>query len=160
MAQQSSDEKVANLIRIMGTDLNAEFSLLFGLAKIKGISYMFANATCVALGLDKKEKIKNLSEEQINKIEEFLNNPKKEGLPEWILNSRKDVQTGENLHYVGKDIEYNALQLRRRLAKTKSYRAIRTKNKLPLRGQRTKSNFRKLKTIRSMKSKAVAGGKR
>lgn len=152
------EKKVANLVRIMGTDLNADSSLLFGLAKIKGISYMFANATCKALGFDRTTKISALSEKEVEKLEEFLANPVKEGIPEWMLNSQKDVQTGQNLHYIGKDIEYNALQLRRRLAKTKSYRAIRTKHKLPLRGQRTKSNFRRSKTIAAMKSKT--GGKK
>ena len=159
MAKQD-ENKVANLLRIMGTDLDADYTLLFGLAKIKGISFMFANATCKALGFNRDTKIGDLSEKEVEKLEDFLANPKKEGIPEWLLNSRKDVQTGENLHYVGKDIEYNALQLRRRLAKTKSYRAIRTKHKLTMRGQRTKSNFRRLKTIRSMKSKAAEGGKR
>lgn len=154
---QKQNTKVANLVRIMGTDLNADSTLLFGLAKIKGISYMFANATCKALGYDRMTKISALSEKEIEKLEEFLANPKKQGIPEWMVNSQKDVQTGENLHYVGKDIEYNALQLRRRLAKTKSYRAIRTKYKLPLRGQRTKSNFRRSKTIAAMKSKAAEG---
>ena len=79
-------------------------------------------------------------------------------MPEWLLNQRKDIFSGKNLHYNGKELEFNELQIRRRLLKTKSYRAIRTRDRLPLRGQRTKSNFRRSKTIAAMKSKS--GGKK
>ncbi len=146
------DNKVASYVRIMGTDLVSNATLVFGLAKIKGISYMFANATCVALSLNKLTKIGELSESQIEKIEEFLSNPEK-NLPTWMLNAQKDVQTGKNLHFIAKDLDYNELQLRRRYAKTKSYKAQRIKARLTVRGQRTKSNFRRSKTLAAMKAK-------
>ena len=154
----NTEKKVAELVRVLGTDLKASMPLVFGLAKIKGVSYMFANATCVALGLSKTTKVSELSEKEIEIIEDFLSNPKKD-LPTWLLNSQKDVQTGENLHYNGKDLDYNNLQLRRRLAKTKSYKALRYKARLPVRGQRTKSNFRRSKTLAAMKSKQMGGKK-
>ncbi len=148
----NNDKKVAELIRVLGTDLKASAPIVFGLAKIKGVSYMFANATCVALGLDKQIKVGELSEKQIEMIEDFFSNPDK-NLPTWLLNSQKDVITGKNLHFNGKDLDFNELQLKRRLAKTKSYRALRHKARLPLRGQRTKSNFRRSKTLAAMKAK-------
>ena len=152
------ENKVAELVRILGTDIRSSASLVYGLAKIKGVSYMFANATCVALSFNKTTKVGELSEKEIEKIEEFLSNPNKD-LPTWLLNSQNDVQTGENLHYAGKDLEYNNLQLRRRVSKTKSYKALRYKARLPVRGQRTKSNFRRSKTLAAMKSKQVGGRK-
>jgi small subunit ribosomal protein S13 len=153
----NDDKMVASYIRIMGTDLVSSATLVYGLAKIKGISYMFANATCVALSLNKLTKIGELSEKEIEKIEEFLSNPDK-NLPTWMLNAQNDVQTGKNLHFIAKDLDYNELQLRRRLAKTKSYKALRHKARLPVRGQRTKSNFRRSKTLAAMKAKQ--GGSR
>jgi small subunit ribosomal protein S13 len=150
---KKDDEKVVNLIRILATDIDANTTLSYGLAKIKGVSYMFANATCVALGLNKHSKVGELSESEIEKIEEFLSNPDKSQLPEWLLNSQKDVIEGKHLHYAGKDLDFAQIQLKRRLAKTKSYRAQRHKARLPVRGQRTKSNFRRSKTLAAMKAK-------
>lgn len=159
MAQQKETESI-HYIRIMGTGIDDSYTLLYGLSKIKGINVMFANAMCHVLELDKNKKIKDLSEKEIAKIEDFLSNPetKKEKMPKWILNQRKDHETGKDVHIVGKDLEFNLLQLKRRLGKIKSYRGLRLRLGLPVRGQRTASNFRRNKTLASMKSKT--GGKK
>lgn len=155
MAEQQNQE--LNLVRIAGRDIDASLPLLHGLARIRGVSHMFSNAVCVALGYDKNTRISELSEEDIQNIEGFLSNPKKEGIPSWLLNNQRELDTGEDHHYVGKDIEYNHMQLKRRLAKIKSYRGLRHKFGLTLRGQRTKANFRRQKTLASMRAKAQQG---
>lgn len=149
------EQKQVSLIRIMSTDINSEASIMFGLSRIKGISYMFSNAVCNFLGLKKNAKISSLSEKDIEKIENYLSNPEKNGIPTWLLNQRKEYISGENLHLVSKDIDYNELQNRRRGSKIKTNKALRTRAQLPLRGQRTKSNFRRNKTIAAMKAKRV-----
>jgi small subunit ribosomal protein S13 len=156
MAKQESKNEM-HLIRILGTDINANLPILYGLAKIKGVNVMFSNAVCAALKLDKGAKISALSEKDVERIEEFLSNPEMPGIPDWLKNQRKDYETGKNFHLTSKDIDFNMLQFKRRIAKTKSYRAIRHKFRLPLRGQRTKSNFRRNKTLAAMKAKR--GGK-
>lgn len=159
MAKNENKPQVAELIRILGTDIKSGLNLVYGLSKIKGVSYMFANAMCVSLKLDKNKKIGELSEKEIQDLETFFQNPEKKGIPEWMMNKQRDIVTGNTLHYNGKDLEFNELQLRRRLYKTKSYKAIRTRAKLPLRGQRTKSNFRRSKMFAAMKAKSGGGKK-
>lgn len=142
-----------NIVRIMGTGIDGSHSTLYGLAKIKGIGIMFSNAVCNVLKLDKYKKISDLDEKEIEKIESYLSGEKKEGIPAWILNTRKDVVTGDDLHFTAKDLDYQQMQLKRDLFKLKTYRGLRLKNKLTVRGQRTKSNFRRSKTIAAMKAK-------
>ena len=153
MAERKKEQ--ANLIRVMGTDIDAEANLIYGLAQIKGISYMFANAMINVLKLDKNLKIQDLDQKQLETIEQFLTNPEKQGIPSWLLNQRNDYESGKDMHLVSKDIEFNMLQLTRRLGKIKSYRGLRLRLRLPVRGQRTKSNFRRNKTLAAMKSKSV-----
>ena len=153
-------KKQIHLVRIMGTGVRGDSTLIYGLSQIKGISVMFANALCHNLGLDKNKKIAELSDKDIAKIEDFLTNPKKDSkIPKWLLNQRKDYETGEDLHLVTKDIEFNHLQLTRRIGKIKTYRGLRLRLRLPVRGQRTKSNFRRNKTIAAMKAKSTGGKK-
>jgi len=152
------EKKVANLVRIMGCDINTESTILFGLSHIKGISIMFSNAVCNVLKLNKYAKISSLSEKDIEKLEEYLSNPKKEGIPTWLLNQRKDLETGLDHHLIAKDIEFNLMQHKRRHGKLKTYKGIRYKTNLPVRGQRTGSNFRHNKTLAAMKAKS--GGKK
>lgn len=153
MAQPNKKPEI-QLIRIIGTDLKANSTLIYGLSGIKGISYMFANAMCHVLKLDKNMKISDLTDKQIEIIEQFLTNPKKEGMPTWLLNSRKNYETGEDLHFNAKDIDFDIMQLKRRLGKIKTYKGLRLRLNLTVRGQRTKSNFRRSKTLAAMKAKS------
>lgn len=148
-----------NIVRILGTGVNGEKTLVYGLSQIKGISIMFANALCHVLKLDKNKKIAELSEKDIEKVEEFLTSGDDlKGIPTWLLNQRKEYSTGQDKHYVTKDIEFNDLQLKRRLGKIKTYKGLRLRLGLTVRGQRTKSNFRRQKTLAAMKAKS--GGKK
>lgn len=152
------DNKSAELIRIMATDIPANHSLLFGLSKIKGVGVMFSNAVCIALDIDKNKKIGTLSEKEIEVIENYLNTGDFSKIPSWMLNQQKDVLTGENKHFVSKDLDFQALQLQRRMSKIRSYRVLRSKLRLTVRGQRTASNFRRNRMLASKKSKT--GGKK
>ncbi|MCH8519549.1 MAG: 30S ribosomal protein S13 [Nanoarchaeota archaeon] len=152
------ENKSAELIRIMATDIPANHSLLFGLSKIKGVGVMFSNAVCIALGIDKNKKIGMLSEKEIEVIENYLNAGDFSKIPTWMLNQQKDVLTGENKHFVSKDLDFQTLQLQRRMSKIRSYRVLRSKLRLTVRGQRTASNFRRNRMLASKKSKT--GGKK
>lgn len=158
MAKKEAEKQI-NFVRIAGTDINSESSLLYGLTKIKGVSFMFSNALCHVLKFDKNKKIGELDEKELEIIEKTLTSSKIEGIPQWMLNSRKNLATGEDLHVTGKDIEFELLQTKRRLSRIKTYRGLRLRLGLTVRGQRTKSNFRRNKTIAAMKSKST-GGKR
>jgi len=156
---EKSQKQVVNLIRIMGTDINAESSIMFGIAKIKGVSIMLANAICIVLKFKKMDKISSLSEKDIEKLENYLSDNQFKGIPSWLLNQRKEASTGNDLHFITKDIDYDLLQLKRRLSKLKTYKGLRYRANLPVRGQRTKSNFRRNKTIAAMKAKSTGGKK-
>lgn len=128
-----------SIIRIVQTDIPGNKTLLAGLTYIKGVSWSISNALCKILKMDANKKIADLSPEEIVVITEFLNNPK---LPEFLLNRRKDFESGEDKHLIT-----NALDMKkefdiRRLKKIRSYRGLRHAFGHPTRGQRTKSNFR------------------
>lgn len=128
------------LIRILSKDIDGGLNVYVGLTKIKGISWGLSNALCKSLSLDKKRKIGSLTKEEIDKINDFLKNPK---MPLYLLNRRKDFETGENKHLLGSSLELQKEMDIGRLRKIKSYRGLRHSFGLPVRGQRTKGNFRK-----------------
>jgi len=129
----------ARILRIMQTDISGEKQLYAGLTKIKGVSWSFANALCNKLGLDKKRRIDSLGEEEIKKIEEFIKNPE---LPDFLLNRRKDFDTGEDVHLIGSDLELRKEFDIKKLKKIRSYRGLRHALGQPVRGQRTRAHFR------------------
>lgn len=106
---------------------------------------MFANAICVAAGVDKNQQAGTLNEKQIKRLQEVVNNPQEANIPSWLYNRRRDYETGENMHLVVNDLLITREDDLKRLKKSKSYRGLRLQAGLPVRGQRTQSNFRKSK---------------
>ena len=129
------------IVRILSKDIEGKMKIYSGLTKIKGVSWGLSNAICNLLKLDKKRKISSLSEEEIERVTSFIKEAK--NIPTSLLNRRKDFETGEDKHLVGSDLELQKEFDIKRLKKIKSYRGLRHLLNLPLRGQRTKSNFRK-----------------
>lgn len=128
------------LIRIAGYDIPGSKQLYPGLTRIKGVGWGISNATCVSLNLPKSKKISELSKDEIKKIEDFLKAPK---LQDFMLNRRRDFETGETKHYIGSNLDMRKDFDIRRLKKIRSYKGIRHTAGLPVRGQRTRSHFRK-----------------
>ena len=148
--EKKYDEK---LIRILSTDIEGGPNVYVGLTKIKGISWSLSNAICKSLNLDKKRKISSLTPAEINKINDFVKNP---NIPSFLLNRKSDFETGEDKHLIGSNLELQKEMDIGRLKKIKSYKGLRHSIGLPLRGQRTRSHFRrnKRKSV-GIKKKAV-----
>jgi small subunit ribosomal protein S13 len=137
MQEQKYEDR---MIRILSKDIEGSMKIYAGLTKVKGISWSLANAICKILKIDKDRKIGSFTKEEIEKITLFMKNPE---VPIYLKNRRKDFDTGENQHLIGSDLELKKEFDIKRLKKIKCYRGLRHSIGLPLRGQRTKSNFRK-----------------
>ncbi len=143
MTEQNKQEKTQEfekILRIVQTDIPGEKNIYSGLTRIKGVSWSFSNFICRKLNLYKDRKIASLTKEEIKKIEDFIKNPEKVS---FILNRRKDYDTGQDIHLNGSDLELRQSFDIKRLKTIKSYKGIRHSSKLPVRGQRTRGNFRK-----------------
>lgn len=142
---EENKPKLRQLVRICNTDMDGSIKLHMGLARIKGVSFMFSNMVCAKLGLDREMQTGALTDSQIAKIDDFVRNPAQNGAPSWMLNRRKDPEDGSDKHIIGGNIPFvqgNDIKI---LKKIKSYRGIRHIFNLPVRGQKTRSNFRKNK---------------
>ena len=127
----------------MGNDILGDRKTIVGLTQIRGIGYIFSNAILDSLKIDSNSYIGNLSESQVQSIEEIIKNPSSSNFPNWFLNRRKDLETGENLHLITSDI---ALTVRNDIEREKtvsSWRGIRHMFGLKVRGQRTRTSGRK-----------------
>ncbi len=131
-----------HIVRIAGVDVEGDLLLPYGLAKIKGIGYNFALALIRVLGYDPRLRVGFLTDEDVKRIEDAINNPSKYGIPIWYFNRRKDYVTGEDKHLIGADLIFAARQDIEREIKIKSWRGIRHALGLKVRGQRTHTTGR------------------
>lgn len=143
MAEEKSNFNY--LVRIKNTDLDGKKNLFVGLTKIKGIGVMYSNMICNFSGVDKSKRVGDLSKTEIKQIENVIDNPEKFKVPVWMKNRRNDYETGADKHLLTADLDFTRQNDLRRMQRTKSYRGLRLSWGLPVRGQRTSSNFRNAK---------------
>jgi len=108
------------LVRISGVDIPNDKHICIALTYIFGIGRSSSEAILDALNIDKSVKAKDLSEDEIVKIRGYI----------------------ENNYTIEGDLRREVSQNIKRLIEINSYRGIRHKRGLPVRGQRTHTNAR------------------
>ena len=114
----------------------------YGLTQIRGIGRRFAQAIVIVAKINPELRIGALPEKDLNKLEEMILDPINNGVPAWMVNRRKDLREGSDLHIIGNKLEITTKRDIDRMKKIQSYKGIRHHLKLKVRGQRTKSTGR------------------
>jgi small subunit ribosomal protein S13 len=120
--------------RIAGVNLPNQKRLEIGLTYIYGIGPTSARNICAALGLSPDEKIKDLTDEEVTKLQRHI----------------------DDEYQVEGDLRRERQQAIKRLTEIGAYRGIRHRRGLPVNGQRTKTNAR----TRKGPKKTVGRGKK
>ncbi|MFA5936641.1 MAG: 30S ribosomal protein S13 [Candidatus Paceibacterota bacterium] len=121
-------------MRILGITIPDNKRLEYGLTVLFGIGVSTAQKILKQVSIDAGKKAKDLTPDEENKIRAIIEGMKIEG------NLKREISG--NI---------------KRLKDIKTYRGIRHIKRLPVRGQRTKSNSR---TVRGNVRKTMASGKR
>ncbi|WP_432135003.1 MULTISPECIES: 30S ribosomal protein S13 [unclassified Streptomyces] len=122
------------MARVSGVDIPRDKRVEVALTYVFGIGRTLSQQTLAATGVDPNTRVRDLSEEQLVAIREFVdNNIKTEG------DLRREIQA---------DI--------RRKVEIGCYQGLRHRRGLPVRGQRTSTNARTRKGPR----RAIAGKKK
>jgi|SRR3989344_463523 len=147
-----------HIVRVANTDMDGNRKIGEAIRKIRGIGFSFANTICTLAGVDRAKKSGELSDDELKRIDESIKTASGK-VPSWLLNRRKDYETGKDLHLVSSDLKFANDQDIRLMKKIRSYKGVRHAAGLPVRGQRTRSNFRKNKgkvSLGVVKKKAKA----
>ncbi len=159
--EQKGDE--LGIIRMSGRDIRGSYSIVGALMQIKGIGYNMARAIAISIerqhGINMNTKIGTLNEEQMAQVEALLKDPAKAGVPHYMLNRRKDLETGSDLHVIGTDLTVSMRQDIDRDIKNQTWRGFRHMYGQRVRGQRTRSTGRTGVTVGVTKAKVEAAAK-
>jgi small subunit ribosomal protein S13 len=129
------------VVRIARTGIDGQKPVGKALTGLKGVGEMYANAVAESMDYN-NQIIGDLSDEEIDEIEEAIKNPDDLEIPGWLRNRRKDRETGEDNHLIEDDLELKKDFDIRRLKEIDSYKGWRHEIGLPVRGQKTQSSFR------------------
>jgi small subunit ribosomal protein S13 len=141
-------------LRITDTDVDGTLKSSYALAKIKGVSFNLANAILRKTGIDPDKRAGFLTEAEIERIEDAVKDPARSGLPGWLFNRRKDLETGRDMHLTSADLVLRTKMDIEKMKEIKSWRGYRHAYGLKVRGQRTKTTGRAGKAL-GVKKKAI-----
>jgi small subunit ribosomal protein S13 len=127
----------------VGNDIPGEKKLTIGLTQIKGIGYNFATAILDTLKINPNSNVGYLTDSDVQAIEKLITDPSSSNFPQWFLNRRKDVETGNDIHILTSDIDFTLRNDIERERITSSWRGYRHMYGLKVRGQRTRCTGRK-----------------
>jgi small subunit ribosomal protein S13 len=119
--------------RILGVDIPNDKPTYVSMQYLHGVGRAVALEICQRLNLDRQRHARELSDDEIQRINSLLDN-------EYTVEGQLRRQTQENIG---------------RLKGIQSYRGMRHRRSLPVRGQRTRTNARTRKGVK----KTVAGKK-
>ncbi len=147
------EQEFRHLVRVLGVIVDGKLSVERALMKIKGIGPQISHALEHVLGISVGTKVGSLKEEEVTELEEMIGKLNKT-LPSWMLNRQKDLETGDNLHLITSELDMSVREDINRMKKIKSYKGVRHSIGQPVRGQRTRSSFRKGATLGVSRKKA------
>lgn len=143
MVKKTEKDDFKYIVRVSGTDLDGNKKVPYGLTKIKGIGRRTVDIVCGLADVDPRKKIGYLTDKEVKRLSETIDRYQDQDIPQWLFNRRKDYSTGKNLHHMGSDLVMGFRDDVNLLRKIRSYRGIRHELGLPVRGQRTRTCFRK-----------------
>ncbi len=138
---EDKKEDFKYIVRIANTDLDGDKKVVHALTAIKGVGNRVAEVLVNRTGIPRNEKIGNLSDEEVDKLERYLLELSDQ-TPGWLLNKQRDVWTGEDLHLLGSEMDMRKQEDINILKKIRCYRGIRHEKGQKVRGQRTKAHGR------------------
>ncbi len=130
------------IVRLANTDIDGEFGMVRGLSQIKGIGARVAGILVTASAIPADTKMGNLSDEDIEKLAALIEEID-DRIPVWMKNRPKDVETGEDLHFYGMELNLLLEDDINRMKKIRCYRGMRHEQGRKVRGQRSSSNGRR-----------------
>ncbi|MDE1865690.1 MAG: 30S ribosomal protein S13 [Candidatus Micrarchaeota archaeon] len=152
----------SSIVRVAGKDMDGSLPIARALSKVKGIGHNMAQALSLAadakLGIPTSTSIGSLSEEQVAQLEALIKDPIPSGIPWYMLNRNKDMETGKNIHIVSNDLIFNTRQDVSRDVSNGTWRGFRHQYGQKVRGQHTRSTGRTGATVGVTKSKAAPAG--
>jgi small subunit ribosomal protein S13 len=155
-AARPPEKRLQNIIRLGETNLDGNRKVAHAIMDIKGISFAMSKAISEISGFGGK-RVSELSEHEIHKLEDIIDNPEKYNVPPWLYNRRKEPEKGLTRHLTTSQLDITQKTDIDRMKKIKSYKGVRHILGQPVRGQRTRSSFRSDRTVGVQRAKGRPG---
>ena len=147
-------EEFRHIIRVAGADLDGTQKVAYALMNIKGVGIRLAKVILKKADVNPETRLGFLSDVDVKKLADIIEQPAKHGIPGWLLDRQKDGKTGKDIHLTGSDLVLQTKTDIDQMKEMRSWRGFRHAHGLKVRGQRTRTTGRKGKAM-GVKKKQV-----
>ncbi|MFH1447232.1 MAG: 30S ribosomal protein S13 [Candidatus Micrarchaeota archaeon] len=144
---KKSKKEIRGIVRIVGVDMEGNLKLKRALPRVKGVglrtSQILSAIIFRELSIPETTVVGELSDDDVKKVEQILANPVKYGVPEYLVNRQRDLQTGQAMHFTGTDLSFTIKKDIEREKAMNSWKGYRHMYGQKVRGQRSRTTGRK-----------------
>ncbi|EQB61704.1 40s ribosomal protein s18 [Vairimorpha apis BRL 01] len=138
-------QELQHIIRIFNTNVDGTKRIGHALTAITGIGKRMSAAICKRTGIDLLRRAGDLNNDELEKIQKAINDPKSVGIPSTFYNYRRNPVDGNDVHLVSTKMDAEYRMMLERGKKMKHVRLCRIACGLKVHGQRSKSNGRHIR---------------
>ncbi|KAI8063569.1 ribosomal protein S13/S18-domain-containing protein [Gongronella butleri] len=142
-----------HIIRLLNTNVDGKDKITIALTSVKGVGRRFANIACKKADIDLNKRAGELSNEELERIVNILQNPAQYKIPNWFLNRQKDIVDGKYSQVISNVLDTKMREDLERMKKIRLHRGLRHFWGLRVRGQHTKTTGRRGRTVGVSKKK-------
>jgi len=156
----ASGKEVRGVVRLAGRDLRGNLPIRRAITSVRGIGLnlgeVVSQIAYTQLNLNDQTLVGELSEQEVEKLEQILSHPENFGVPVRMLNRRKDNFSGNDIHAIGTDLAYFVKQDIDHEKDANTWRGYRHAYGQKVRGQRTRSTGRTGMTVGVLRKSVLA----
>jgi small subunit ribosomal protein S13 len=135
------------VLRVAGTNIDGTKKVVYGISHIRGVGPSYAAAIVKAVEIRPEVRMGDLSEAEVQKLEDAMRDPAKYGLPPRLFNRRKGLDSGRDMHLIGADLTLSTKSDIDFMTDIRTWKGVRHSLGLKVRGQRTRTTGRKGRAV-------------
>ncbi len=127
----------------MNTNVDGRIKIVYALTTIRGVGRRYANLVCKKADINLNKRAGELTQEELERVVQIMQDPTKYKVPAWFLNRQKDLDDGKDYHVLANNLESKLRDDIEKLKKMRAHRGLRHSWNLRVRGQHTKTTGRR-----------------
>ncbi len=156
----ASGQEIRGVVRLAGRDLRGNLPIRRAITSVKGIGInlgtVISEIVTQQLGMNDKTMLGELSEDEVQKLENVLTHPENFGVPARMYNRQKDIYTGKDMHLISSDLTFTVRQDIDHEKDANTWRGYRHAYGQKVRGQDTRSTGRTGMTVGVLRKAVLA----
>ncbi|KAJ2769513.1 ribosomal 40S subunit protein S18B [Coemansia nantahalensis] len=131
-----------NMRRVLNTNVHGNDKIMYALTAVKGVGRRYSNMVLKKADVDMTKRAGELTEEELERVVDIIQNPLQYKIPQWFLNRQKDRTDGKYSQLVSNAIDISMRDDLERMKKIRLHRGLRHAWGVRVRGQHTKTTGR------------------